>query len=261
METTAKPQESKSNNTSLYILSSLILVLIGYIAYVYSSNDMLKKGQLKEKYVLKTDIDFRMLPSHEKSRYIEFYEHNNKIMGLNKQIQYLQNNNANNPEPVIVEKIVEVERIVKVPVGKIIEVEKVVNLEDELTIVKDIKKSNLTFTTYTCKTMDSGSIKISKKCSKELYKFLNKNRDSKIFEVIGMVDNKDFKLINKLKDVYGEKKIKHLSKYSQIGLSRQRVIEASWLIKKHIGNYKNVKTVNYTVNAKDKKGFVVRAYK
>jgi len=67
----------------------------------------------------------------------------------------------------------------------------------------------------------------------------------------------DFKLLNKLKDVYGEKRIKHLSKYSQIGLSRQRVIEASWLLKKYLGDYRNIKTVNYTVNAKDKKGFIV----
>ena len=135
------------------------------------------------------------------------------------------------------------------------------NIQDEVQIVKEFKKSNLTFSTYTCKSMDSGGIQISQKCKKELYTFLDKNINSKMFEVIGMVDNKDFKFINKLKDVYGEKRIKHLAKYSQIGLSRQRVIEASWLVRKHLGNYKHIKAVNYTLNAKDKKGFVVRAYK
>jgi len=117
------------------------------------------------------------------------------------------------------------------------------------------------FHTYTCKDMADGSITISEKCIKKLHRFLDENKQSKYFEVIGMVDNKDFKFINKLKDVYGDKKIRNLSKYSQIGLSRQRVIEASWVIKEYIGEYKNIKTVNYTVNAKDKKGFVVRAYK
>jgi hypothetical protein len=89
---------------------------------------------------------------------------------------------------------------------------------------------------------------------------LIKNKDAKKYEVIGMVDDIDFKFINKLKDVYVAKKVKELSKYSQIGLSRQRVIEASWLIKEHIGNYSDIKTVNYTIHSQNKKGFVVRAY-
>jgi len=274
-------QVSKSSNTFLYTLLSLILVLTGYITYMYSSHDIVKKGDLKEQYVLKTDISFDMLPSYERSKYVEYFEHNNQVTVLKNQLQLLQNNTntVSTSKPVVIEKIVEVEKVVEVEkivekivkVEKIVEVEKIkevekivtvpMNVEDEVQIVKEFKKSNLTFNTYTCKNMESGGINISQKCKKELYAFLDKNKNSKLYEVIGMVDNKDFKLINKLKDVYGEKRIKHLSKYSQIGLSRQRVIEASWLVKKHIGNYKYIKTVNYTVNAKDKKGFVVRAYK
>lgn len=273
MEENQKKIEEESSNTLVYILSILTLVLTAYITYIYLSFDMVKKGQLKDQYVLKSDISFDMLPSYEKSQYIEYLIHNNKIADLNKQLQYLQNNKntLSTSKPVVVEKIIEVEKIVeiekiiKVPVEKIVEVKKIVNvrnnIEKEVEIIKEFKKSNMTFNTYTCKTMDSGTVNISKKCRNDLNKFLDKNKDSKMFEVIGMVDNKDFKLINKLKDVYGEKKIKHLSKYSQIGLSRQRVIEASWLIKQHVGNFQNIKTVNYTVNAKDKKGFVVRAYK
>lgn len=266
MEENQKKQEVKLSNTLVNTLSLITLVLIGYIAYIYSSNDIVKKGQLNDQYVLKTDMKFSMLPSYEKSRYIEYFEYDKKITELNKQLQYAQNN-KNSANPSVVEKIVKVDKIVEkiVEIEKIVEVEKIINvpmdMRDEFAIVKEIKKSNLTFNTYTCKTMDSGGIRISKKCKKALYKFLDKNKNSKIYEVIGIVDNKDFKLINTLKDVYGEKRIKHLSKYSQLGLSRQRVIEASWLVKKYLGNYKNIKTVNYTVNAKDKKGFVVRAYK
>jgi len=275
MEENKKELEVKSSNTLVYVLSILTLILTGYITYIYSSHDIIKKGQLKDQYVLKTDISFDMLPSHERSRYVEYFEHSNQVTSLNKELKQLQNNknSFSTANPVVVEKIIEVEKIVEVEkvIEKIVEVETIkevekivtvpINLQDEVQIVKEFKKSNLTFNTYTCKTMDSGGINISQKCKKDLKQFLDKNKNSKMFEVIGMVDNKDFKLINTLKDVYGEKRIKHLAKYSQIGLSRQRVIEASWLVKKHVGNYKNIKTVNYTVNAKDKKGFVVRAYK
>ena len=272
METnTSNPKVIEANNTLAYVLGSLLVILTGYMTYIYTSHDILKKGQLSEKYILKNNLDFTMLSSYEKSRYVELYKHNNELENLKQEIQSLRDNNVQNNSLKIVEKIVEVEKVVKVPVEKIVEVEKIVpvdktsnvpmNIQDEVKIIKEIKKSNLTFNTYTCKSMDAGGINISKKCRNELYKFLEENKTSKVFEVIGMVDDKDFKFINRLKDVYGEKKIKHLSKYSQIGLSRQRVIEASWVIKKHLGDYKYIKTVNYTVNSKDKKGFIVRAYK
>jgi len=198
---------------------------------------------------------------------VDSYKYTTQIANLKKQIRQLRQNSTSTNDirtievekivKVPVEKIVEVEKIVKVPVEKIIEVKKMSNTP----LVRKEKELKRTFSTYTCKDMKSGSIKISQKCKNDLYLFLKRNKDSKVFEVIGMIDNKDFKLLNKLKDVYGEKRIKHLSKYSQIGLSRQRVIEASWLMKKYLGDYNNIKTVNYKINAKDKKGFIVRAYK
>jgi len=274
METTDTNQEPKSSSI-LYISIILLLMSLCYIAYLYLSYEIIKKDQLKEKYVLKNNINFDMLPSYEKSNYVDSYKYTNQITNLKKQIQQIQKNNisTNNirtieVEKIVkvpVEKIVEVEKIIKVPVDRIVEVEKNVTIpfdtKDETQILKEIETTNLTFNTYTCKNMKSGSIQISQKCKNDLYSFLKRNKDSKVFEVIGMIDNKDFKLLNKLKDVYGEKKIRHLSKYSQIGLSRQRVIEASWLMKKYLGDYNNIKTVNYKINAKDKKGFIVRAYK
>jgi len=268
METIETNQEVKSNS-ALYITSSLLLICLVFMGYIYSSYSVIKKTELKEKYVLKNNIDFNMLPSYEKSNYVDSYEYNNQIANLKKQIQQFQNNATSvnaiktiEIEKIVkvpVEKIVEVERIVKVPVEKIVEIEKYSDKNLLSENQKTINKSN-NFNTYTCKSMASGSIQISQKCKNDLHRFLENNKNSKMFEVIGMIDSKDFKLLNKLKDVYGEKRIKHLSKYSQIGLSRQRVIEASWLLKKYLGDYRNIKTVNYTVNAKDKKGFIVRAY-
>ena len=266
LETKPQMQESESSNIVLYILLFIVIVLTGFIVYLYSSNTVIKKEEFKEKYVLKSEVNFTMLPTYEKSRYVEFYEHTNQINELKQELKLLENNNGNQR---VVERIVKVEKIVKVPVEKVIE--KIVEVEKVITVTKnnkdEVKQSiqskplQRTFQTYTCKSMNSGSIKISEKCKKELENFLDVNKNSSMFEIIGMVDNQDFKLINKLKDVYGEKKIEKISKYSQIGLSRQRVIEATWLIKKYVEKDKDIKTVNYTINGKDKKGFIVRAYK
>lgn len=269
METDAVTKCEKTNNTIGYSLIAAVVILLGYIIYIYMSHDMVKKGDLKKEYIKKDNISFNMLSSHEKGRYVGFYEHDSKISQLNQQISQLkkelQDAKENVQEPKIVEKIVEVEKIVKVEVPVPVEVEKstkVVDSQDikEESAIKVIDETLSKFNTYTCKSLEEGSVKITSVCKKQLYSFLDKNKDAKKYEVIGMVDDKDFKFINKLKDVYGAKKVKELSKYSQIGLSRQRVIEASWLIKEHIGNYSDIKTVNYTIHSQNKKGFVVRAY-
>jgi len=260
METQTTQNETQQSNALLYTLIGVIVILLGYIGYVYASHDMVNKNELKEKYVLKNDINFYMLPSHIKSQYVEFYDHNEQVDTLKQKIQNLQTQLKEDTK--IIEKVIEVP--VEKVVEKIVEVEKMIAIPIEIEVKE--KPTNIfnnanQFNTYTCKNMEEGSIEISQKCIKELHSFLDKNKEAKKFEVIGMVDNQDFKLINTLKDVYGEKKIKHLSKYSQIGLSRQRVIEASWLVREYIGDYKHIKTVNYTVHSKNKKGFIIRAYK
>jgi hypothetical protein len=268
MEIPTTQQETKQSNTMVYILISIIVILLGYIGYVYTSNDMVKKGKLKSDYVLKSAIEFDMLPEYIKGKYINFYEHNSKINELNYKLQSMERNTGKSVEPKIIEKIVEVEKIVKVPVEKIVEVERIMAVpievqaeENEENEENSISLTSKSFDTFTCKNLEEGSIKITPSCLKRLHNFLDDNKNAKKYEVIGMVDNTDFKFITKLKDVYGAKKVKDLSKYSQIGLARQRVIEASWVIKEYMGDYKNIKTVNYTINTENKKGFVVRAYK
>jgi len=252
MEAQSTQREIKQDNTLVYILIVVIIILLGYIGYLYGFKDMVKKDDLKDKYILKSDVSFSMLPSYEKSRYINFYEHDTQINELQQQMRTLKNTQ---PRVVEVEKVIE--KIVNVPVEKVIEVEKVVEIQNSFSNNND----KTIFNTFTCKNLEEGSISIPQVCQDKLHKFLDENKKSSSFEVIGMVDDKDFKFIKKLKDVYGEKKIKNLAKYSQIGLSRQRVIEASWLVKRYIGNYDQIRAVNYTLNSKSNRGFVVRAYK
>ena len=161
-------------------------------------------------------------------------------------------------EKIVVEKeIQEVEKVVEVE--KIVEVEKLVEVEKIVEIPVVIDKTK--FKTYTCKTLKNGVIYVSKKCKKDLVSFLKKNSDAKLYEIIGMVDTAEFRLIKKLEDVYGKNNIGNLSKYAQIGLARKRVIEATWVVKNNLDKNANIKNVNYSITVKDKRGFVVRAYK
>jgi len=59
METMDTNQESQSNS-ALYVIIILLLISLGYIAYLYLSYEIIKKDQLEEKYVLKHNIDFNM---------------------------------------------------------------------------------------------------------------------------------------------------------------------------------------------------------
>jgi len=269
MESQTTQNKTQQSNALLYILIAIIIILLGYIGYIYSSKDMVKKGTLKSDYVLKNSINFGMLPTYEKDKYVEYYEYSDKIEQLNNEITSMKRKNkvvyksemTTNREMPVVNKIIN-----KIPEeSKMIEHETVYaenKTENKFENEEDVKMqiTAKSYDTFTCKDLLGGSVDISAACINQLHAFLDKNKNAKIFEVIGMVDNSEFKLIKKLKDVYGEKKLKSLSKYSQIGLSRQRVIEASWAIREYIGDYKNIKTVNYTVKSKNKKGFVVRAY-
>ena len=45
------------------------------------------------------------------------------------------------------------------------------------------------------------------------------------------------------------------------GLSRKRVLEASWHVKKRLGKEAIITYVNYIADTADKRGFTIRAYR
>ena len=305
-------QEQQSSGIWVYILSIILVGLLGLIGYTYYTKDIIKKDEIKNDYVKKDDIAFDMLPSYVQSNYISKVKYDNKVYSMEERIKQLssisdiQQNSAKSivvpklleieiervvekevevekivekiveVEKVvevekIVEKIVEVERIVEKPIEieKIVEVEKIIEIEKKVEVEKVVEKiieipvmiNKNNYSTYTCKTLKNGSKQISKKCKKDLIEFLDKNQDAKMYVVIGMVDDFEFKLIKTLKDVYGKNRVGNIAKYAQKGLSRQRVIEATWIVKNNVAKNANIKNVNYTIDSKDKRGFVVRVYK
>lgn len=245
--------KQQSSNGLLYTLGGIIVLLLVFIGYLYTSYNMVDKSKpVSKKETKSQNITFDSLPYSIKENYITVAEHKNMISAQNEKLQACNQKLSNIPEPKVEEKIVKVDNVVE----KIVEVEKVIYKEK-----KSIDRSN--FKTFRCYDMQSSGYHPTIVCKERLKAFLDENKDdTKLFEVIGVVNDKDFRLLKNLKDVYKEARVDKLGEFAQYGLSRKRVIEATWIIVDHLKSSEKVSNVNYTVTSKrGHKGFVVRAYR
>ncbi|MCD6259822.1 MAG: hypothetical protein J7J31_09500 [Helicobacteraceae bacterium] len=121
-----------------------------------------------------------------------------------------------------------------------------------------------------CYTMNMGSYIIYYECKKNILDYIEKHKDAKYFEIIGIVDDAEFTLFKNLEEndfIYeklGVSKhgIEKLKKLSQTGLAKHRSIEASWVIKSHTKQEAITYNAQYHLVSKEgKRGFIVRAYK
>ncbi|RYA22839.1 hypothetical protein CRU96_11165 [Malaciobacter halophilus] len=96
----------------------------------------------------------------------------------------------------------------------------------------------------------------TKACKESLSIFLTKNKKAIRLEVIGVISKDDIKEASKLS------KDEKIQKYIVRGIARDRVVEASWLVKELIKDKNIVITpVNYYIKSKENnKGIVLRAY-
>lgn len=96
----------------------------------------------------------------------------------------------------------------------------------------------------------------TKACKESLSIFLAKNKKAIRLEVIGVISKDDIKEASKLS------KDEKIQKYIVRGIARDRVVEASWLVKELIKDKNIVITpVNYYIKSKENnKGIVLRAY-
>jgi len=259
LNTQTQQPTQNSNSLIIYILIFIILVLLGYIGYIYSTKEVVQKEHIKNNYIQKDDVTFDMLPIYIQDKYILKSLYDYKINELETKnlssLKKLQESIVKK-DPNIMKKIIATENTTHTRMDT-----SVVLIPEEQNIDNNKIKTNKKTQTYTCKTLRSSSEYITEKCKKELINFLNKNKDAKRFEMIGLIDNQEFKLIEKLEDVYGTKRLGNLSKYAQTGLARHRVIEASWVIRQQLGKKVQIDTVNYAITKKNKRGFVVKAYK
>ncbi len=121
-----------------------------------------------------------------------------------------------------------------------------------------------------CYDMDSAAYKISPQCRKDIIDYVDRHKDAKYFEIIGIVDNLEFNLFNNLernKKLYrrlgvDQRVVDKMKKLTRRGLSKERASEASWVIKVHTKRQAATYNANYElVSEKGHKGVVIRAYK
>ena len=122
-----------------------------------------------------------------------------------------------------------------------------------------IKSTSKDYKLVKCYDLKAGDFYLSQTCKKNITNFLKNNADAKRFEVIGVVDQKDFSTFTTQDPT--SKSGQELQKYSNMGLARYRVLETSWLITEVLGEDAVLTPVNYTITSKkNNRGSIIRAY-
>lgn len=140
-------------------------------------------------------------------------------------------------------------------------IEDVTQLEASVTKVKDFVQ---------CDEMKNASYKIPSQCRKKIIAYVEKHKDAKYYEIIGIVDNLEFNLFNNLQkntSLYrrlgvDQRVLDKMKKLTRRGLSKERASEASWVIKAHTKRKAKTYNANYEiVSKKGQRGVIIRAYK
>jgi len=300
--------ESGSDNTILNVIFISIIMGMAIVGYMYGNFGSVSQEELENEYVQKSTITYNTLNTNEKNNYIEKDKYLDeidklknqepkvveKIVEVEKVVEKIVEVERKVEVVKEVDKIVEVEKIVYVDkiieaepkiVEKIVYKEKIVMSEPkviykdkvlqgdtkivEKTVFKDVVIDKSKFNVFRCYGMSPSGYRLSHKCEQGLKKFLDKNKDAKSFEVIGIMNPKDFRTIVILKqklellkklDLSGEQvdTLKHLV---AVGLDKLRVNETIWEVKKILGRKANIAPVSYDVNSHHYRGTVVRAYR
>ena len=116
-----------------------------------------------------------------------------------------------------------------------------------------------------CGDMVSGNFKISSTCKAKVDKFLSKYDQTHYFEVIPIIGTGGFASLSKVQRDgrlgIPDSEIKRLTRLSNIGLGRDRAKEGGWLIREKFGDDVKISYTVYSIEAKNKRGFVIRAYR
>jgi (2Fe-2S) ferredoxin len=275
-----QPPSNKDDNSSNPTVSIVLLVVIigmGIYGYMKGNFNGISKKELRDDYTLNSEITFNSIGIAEQNRYMLKDTYNEEI------------NKLKNKEPKVVEKIIEkivykdkikekvvqtkpkevlIERVIYK--NKIVEKDpKVVEKIVQKTIYKDKTIDKSKFEVFKCYGMSSSRYRITSKCATGLKEFLLKNKDAKYFEVIAVMNPKDFRTIMILEQKtdllsqidLNKKQVANLKELSSVGLDKLRVVETIWEVKKVLGKQTVVVPVSYKVNSKKYRGTVLRAYK
>ena len=143
---------------------------------------------------------------------------------------------------------------------------------NELLLIEQDEKEKLSQNSFenellgsvTCDDMKSGVNSPTNECKEEVLKFLNTHKNSKIFEIVAIIDGGGFAALKKASTSnigIEDSEIKRLTRLSNIGLSKDRVNSAKELLDEVIDKKQIVSFPSEIIETKNKRGFVIRAYK
>ncbi len=212
----------------LYSLIPLIIVAIGFIAYLFTSqkeqNVQFVETEVKKvEPVKQKELIFSNLPNDIQKQYILKTKYDKDIKSKDQK-----------------QKVQE---------------------EQNLTVYNSLNKSDIVFRNSStakdvlkCYDMNSLKSDLSQNCQKSLKQFIQKYKDVKYYEIVGIVS------LNEIpKD-----DIKDIQKYQNLilgGLAQKRANEIAWFMRKIIGQKPIIRVINYPVlSKKNNKGAIVRIY-
>lgn len=154
---------------------------------------------------------------------------------------------------------------------KVKEITKLVVKERVVPKVVDLNNENFKkyynsseFNTLKCYDFKAGETHLPKDCANKIEKFIKENNKSLKFEVIPVVAKSDNIIYDKIKNDIKDKDSKFKEKiedYLLYGLSKDRVLEASFYIKEKFGEDMIIVPTNYYVtSSKNNKGIIIKAY-
>jgi len=121
-----------------------------------------------------------------------------------------------------------------------------------------VKSTSKDYKILKCYDLNPGQFYLSSKCKKDISQFVKINKKALRFEVIGVVDQKDFSSLY-TQDTKSKNALE-LQKYNTMGLARYRVLETSWFLNEQLKDVV-LTPVNYTLTSKKtNRGSIIRAY-
>ena len=251
-EDTQNSVEPKSQTSLiLNVILAIVILAMGIYGFMYGNIGSISKNDLDNDYIKKTDVSFNILSSSEKSRYISkstYLDEMDKLKNQEPKIIY---------KDKIVEKLVEKivykdksvipkEKIVEKLVEKVVYKDKIIKADSQIiekTVYRDKVIDKSKFNTFRCYGMSPSGYRMSAKCDNNLKEFLEENKSAKYFEVIAVMNPKDFRTImimeqktELLKEIdLNKKQVQTLKELSTVGLDKLRVIETIWGVKKILG--------------------------
>lgn len=131
--------------------------------------------------------------------------------------------------------------------------------------ISDKKRKLAQIDKVECDDMNFGNFQISSACEQKVNSFLDKYDESHYFEVIPIVDTGGFSTLKRIKTESNldvpQSEIDRLTNLANLGLGKHRAKEAGWLIREKYGDFAKISYTVYNIEAEDKRGFVIRAYR